>query len=688
MQPGGESLIRIFCSLCTHLLMNLPLLAYANHSYPFTFIPSKTSLFTFRAKRDIERCRDTIARLTLFNPDVTITLYDRQRRTFIAKHIRGRRPTESASRFFSCDRPEYVTPLAATRPPWRVSGWAVRPPLGHPTTARQCICVNGQPVEAPEVAEVLEYLYGDVYRVNAKLQRAFGELLALKKASNLHPMFAVDIRCDSGAAYEILRDGERRVLHAAAWRPLIEAVKAAVVTAWEPVVGQAMLSSPTAVAHNEPPHSSSHNGDSRSHTWSAPVYSGLKHSSSGALRLASSSTQRMALRGPSTSSAPMASPAVAALAGPLAPEVSSAATAPAANLPVEWPSERMSLLESEPKQDRGSVERDPASGMAAWRRQRSSRLGFHPDSSDALFSSKRPRSGSLSAPAAGSRSHASALDGILSGWVNPAMMPAAASGTSESVPSLETLEAAVFAPLRPKVLDREGFYGARALAQVDLKFVPIVCSNGVLAVVDQHAADERVCLERLRRKLIGDDGWPRDDAGACMALTTPQPLRLAADEAPLLDAYGAAAAAWGWRWAVRGGTNGCDVDVTHVPLIAHRALTSTDLRVYLHRMAETRGGAGMPEGVTRVLNSVACRSAIMFGDELGPSRAQQLVDELQQTQMCFVCAHGRPTTVPLVDLSLLRKAAAAQAAQRAVGRPEVVPLGGLKGRLLEALQRS
>ncbi len=38
-----------------------------------------------------------------------------------------------------------------------------------------------------------------------------------------------------------------------------------------------------------------------------------------------------------------------------------------------------------------------------------------------------------------------------------------------------------------------------------MKFVPAVCA-GVLAVVDQHAADERVCLERLRAEVA-----PRPD---------------------------------------------------------------------------------------------------------------------------------------------------------------------------------
>jgi len=46
-------------------------------------------------------------------------------------------------------------------------------------------------------------------------------------------------------------------------------------------------------------------------------------------------------------------------------------------------------------------------------------------------------------------------------------------------------------------------YQLQCGGQVARKFVPVVCGGGVLAVVDQHAADERVCLERLRAEVPG-----------------------------------------------------------------------------------------------------------------------------------------------------------------------------------------
>jgi hypothetical protein len=68
-------------------------------------------------------------------------------------------------------------------------------------------------------------------------------------------------------------------------------------------------------------------------------------------------------------------------------------------------------------------------------------------------------------------------------------------------------------PCRPR---RAGH--TRGGRQVALKFVPAVCA-GVLAVVDQHAADERVCLERLRAEVA-----PRPAQQRCAERCSSEPI--------------------------------------------------------------------------------------------------------------------------------------------------------------------
>lgn len=58
----------------------------------------------------------------------------------------------------------------------------------------------------------------------------------------------------------------------------------------------------------------------------------------------------------------------------------------------------------------------------------------------------------------------------------------------------------------------------------------------------------------------------------------------------------------------------------------------------------------MPRAVRRVLNSKACRGAIMFGDELDDAQCKTLVSDLAECEHPFICAHGRPSVAPLAKL--------------------------------------
>ena len=56
-----------------------------------------------------------------------------------------------------------------------------------------------------------------------------------------------------------------------------------------------------------------------------------------------------------------------------------------------------------------------------------------------------------------------------------------------------------------------------------------------------------------------------------------------------------------------------------------------------------------------MINSRACRSAIMFNDVHMRPQAEAPIRRLSMTQMPFRCAHGRINTVPLVELGASTK---------------------------------
>ncbi|GAU28111.1 hypothetical protein TSUD_223520 [Trifolium subterraneum] len=175
-----------------------------------------------------------------------------------------------------------------------------------------------------------------------------------------------------------------------------------------------------------------------------------------------------------------------------------------------------------------------------------------------------------------------------------------------------------------------------------------------------HAGDERIRLEDLRQKVLSGE------AKAITYLDAEQELVLPEIGYQLLHSYSQQIKDWGWICNVHtqnSETFRRNLDILNrqqmtitlvaVPHILGVNLNDVDLLEFLQQLADTDGSSTMPPSVVRLLNSKACRGAIMFGDSLLPSECSLLVQELRHTSLCFQCAHGRPTTVPLVNLEAL-----------------------------------
>jgi DNA mismatch repair protein MLH3 len=72
--------------------------------------------------------------------------------------------------------------------------------------------------------------------------------------------------------------------------------------------------------------------------------------------------------------------------------------------------------------------------------------------------------------------------------------------------------------------------------------------------------------------------------------------------------------------------------------------------MYVHELEVTAGTAKQPPRLPALLASKACRSAVMFGDELSNEQSAALISKLLQTRRFDICAHGRPTLAPLLDM--------------------------------------
>ncbi|OJT05361.1 DNA mismatch repair protein MutL [Trametes pubescens] len=297
---------------------------------------------------------------------------------------------------------------------------------------------------------------------------------------------------------------------------------------------------------------------------------------------------------------------------------------------------------------------------------------------------------------------------------------------------------------------------ARVLGQVDRKFVACIIhtaqaageegegegdeyrEDGIgsggeraLVLIDQHAADERVRVERFLRELCAPSsrGGALSEVGArcsggnggggggvrTRVLVPPVNVLLTQVEARAVAKtpdVRSAFARWGVTFASspsvqqdipgefqEGETAYVQVTVATVPeVVADKLLAGDELRDLIkgylaklesdglegsvHELDPSQGGDGLhewqralrhcPRELIELVNSKACRGAIMFNDTLTLEQCRNLLDKLSGTALPFQCAHGRwvpPLRLPCVGL----------ADRSTCTRPSLVPLVDVGG---------
>jgi DNA mismatch repair protein MLH3 len=245
-------------------------------------------------------------------------------------------------------------------------------------------------------------------------------------------------------------------------------------------------------------------------------------------------------------------------------------------------------------------------------------------------------------------------------------------------------------------LSRSALAYAQVISQVDNKFIlmkiPSLAGSKsqelnharqLLVLVDQHAASERCILEELLTELCTPaQGTPliKSNLGYTSSITTepvnkPLHFQIPLQEEAMFRAHAAHFATWGILYDITSHQPSqprLNI-LTLPPCISSRLHTSphlliellrteihTETRITNHTISSsstvntkhtwlTRIGS-CPRGIISLLNSRACRSAVMFNDVLDRGQCQGLVDKVKETAFPFVCAHGRNSMVPLVYL--------------------------------------
>ncbi|OWZ46252.1 DNA mismatch repair protein MLH3 [Cryptococcus neoformans c45] len=246
-------------------------------------------------------------------------------------------------------------------------------------------------------------------------------------------------------------------------------------------------------------------------------------------------------------------------------------------------------------------------------------------------------------------------------------------------------------------ISKSSLSNATVLGQVDRKFIAVVLRTTInlttLALIDQHAADERVAVEKVLLELC--KGFARDDLLVADLTKTRPMIILTQAEAQILSQPGVQPLFM--RWGIHltmppGLPHGEYVQVKieavplsllnrlgrkeglemtrlvrgYLPIVADHAGEITALVENLEgkAMEDNEGGdiegyggdwgrvmRFMPREMLELANSKACRGAIMFEDRLSHDECDRLIQQLSRTRFPFMCAHGRPSMVPLVILN-------------------------------------
>lgn len=163
-----------------------------------------------------------------------------------------------------------------------------------------------------------------------------------------------------------------------------------------------------------------------------------------------------------------------------------------------------------------------------------------------------------------------------------------------------------------------------------------------LALVDQHAAHERIRYEKLRAQVLSADS----KRVSPQALLIPEAVKFSAEARTTLESR------LGWLAQM-----GFEVEIFGDDTALFRAIPaewgSQELRIRLKNLldrvlsaeADTQGDLRLDESLFEKLASEACHSAVRAGDRLTREEAASLVEQLSACEHPWNCPHGRPSVV-------------------------------------------
>jgi DNA mismatch repair protein MutL len=170
----------------------------------------------------------------------------------------------------------------------------------------------------------------------------------------------------------------------------------------------------------------------------------------------------------------------------------------------------------------------------------------------------------------------------------------------------------------------------------------ILCQSGAdLVIIDQHAAHERIMLEKVKSS----------EKKGEQKLITPLPLHLSQKECGMVEHYRELIEEFGFKIEPFGKDTYL---VRAVPVIGGHLESEPALMDLIHELAALGKAKSIEEKREEIRHLVACHSAIRAGEKLSQEKMHRLVEEMHGLDNPYTCAHGRPTLIRITEKELER----------------------------------
>ncbi len=206
----------------------------------------------------------------------------------------------------------------------------------------------------------------------------------------------------------------------------------------------------------------------------------------------------------------------------------------------------------------------------------------------------------------------------------------------EVKPSIKSFKDDNFESNAIELIKNESFPLGAALAQFNKNYIISQNSNGIV-IIDQHAAHERLTLEKMK---LARKNKSIERQILLLPETInlqPVPLEIIKENIELLADVGFIIEPFGEGMII----------VREIPAL----LGDADIKQIIIDLGDDLSESGLPSSylakIDLILGNIACHRSVRSGRNLNETEMNQLLREMEKTPNSGQCNHGRPTSISL-----------------------------------------